>query len=55
MVFGIAVIIGTGWALASLGADGLLLALPAVVLGGFAGSGVWLRAYVTGAMIEGDD
>ena len=55
MVFGIAVIIGTGWALASLGADGLLLALPAVVLGGFAGSGVWLRAYMTGAMIEGDD
>ncbi len=55
MVLGIAAIIGTAWALASLGADGLLLALPAVVLGGFAGFGVWLRAYMTGSMIEGDD
>ncbi len=43
------------WGLASLGLDGLPLALPAAVLGLFAGFGVWLRAFMTGAMIEGDE
>ena len=55
MVLGIVVAILIGWALASLGLDGLLLAPPAVVLGVFAGFGVWLRADVTGAMIEDDE
>ena len=54
-VLGIVVTILVGWALASLGLDGLLLALPAAVLGVFAGFGVWFRAYMTGAMIEDDE
>ena len=41
--------------LSSWGADGFLLLLPALLLGGGAGSGVWYRAYVTGATIEGDE
>ncbi len=52
VVFGIVVVIATAWALASLGLDGLPLALPATVFGVFAGFGVWLRAQVTGATIE---
>lgn len=52
LVLGFAVAILTGWALASLGADGLLLALPVATLGVATGGGVWLRAYGTGAMIE---
>ena len=41
--------------LASMGAEGLLLLLPAVGFGGSVGFGVWLRAHMTGAMLEGDD
>ena len=53
-VFGILVVVASGWGLASLGFDGLLLALPAAILGVLAGFGVWLRAYMTGATLEGD-
>ena len=52
VVFGIAVVVASGWALASLGFDGLFLAVPATVLGVSAGSGVWFRAHITGATIE---
>ncbi len=38
--------------LASVGAEGLLLLLPALGLGGAVGFGVWLRAYMTGATSE---
>ena len=41
-------------ALANWGAEGFLLLLPALVLGGAAGSGVRYRAYLTGATIEED-
>ncbi len=37
------------WGLASIGAEGLLLSIPALVLGGAVGFGIWLRAYTTGA------
>ena len=43
-----AVLIG----LSSIGAAGLLLLLPALVLGGAVGVGIWLRAYWTGATLE---
>ena len=52
---GIAISVIVLFALASLGAAGFLLLLPSLILGGAAGLGVWLRAYITGAMIEGDD
>ena len=41
--------------LSSIGAEGFLLVLPALLLGVGTGSGVWFRAYRTGAMIEDDD
>ena len=41
----------TLFGLAYLGAEGYLLLLPSVILGGSIGFGLWLRAYVTGAMI----
>lgn len=47
--------VGTLLVLSSWGAEGLLLLLPAVAVGGAAGGGVWFRAYTTGAMIEDDD
>ena len=40
--------------LASAGADGVLLLLPSVVLGGTVGLGLWLRAHITGVMIVED-
>ena len=54
IVLGIAVAAIIIFPLASAGADGYLLLLPSLVLGGAAGLSVWLRAYRTGAMI-GDD
>ena len=50
VVFGILLFV-----LASLGAEGLLLLLPAVGLGAAVGGGVWLRGYMTGANSEDDD
>lgn len=38
--------------LAQLGAEGWLLLLPPLALGGGSGLGVWARAYGTGAMVE---
>ena len=38
--------------LALLGLEGLLLLLPAIVTGVAIGSSIWLRAYMTGAMID---
>ena len=55
MALGVGTAILIAWGLASLGLDGLLLALPAAVLGLLVGFGVWLRAYMTGAMIEEDE
>ena len=43
------------FALASAGAEGYLLLLPSLALGGGVGLGVWVRAYRTGAMIEDDE
>lgn len=37
------------WGLGSIGAAGLFLSVPALVLGVAAGFGIWLRAYTTGA------
>ena len=41
--------------LAEMGAEGFWLLLPAVVVGGGVGFGLWLRAYVTGVMITEDE
>ena len=41
--------------LASLGAEGLLLLLPSVMLGALVGGSVYYRGYVTSAMIEEDE
>ena len=38
-----------------LGAEGNLLLLPSLFLGLLMGFGVWVRAYMTGAMIEDED
>ena len=51
---GVGAAILAAWGLTSVGLEGLPLALPAAAFGLFAGFGVWLRAYMTGAMIEGD-
>ena len=51
---GVGTAILVAWGLASLGLDGLPLALLAAVLGLSAGLGVWFRAFMTGAMIEVD-
>ena len=40
------------FSLASIGAEGLLLLLPTLVLGIAVGLGIWLRAYMTGATSE---
>lgn len=53
-ILGIAVGAVVIFALASAGAEGYLLLLPSIVLGGGVGIGVWVRAYRTGAMIEDD-
>ena len=54
-VLGIAVAIIFFIALAEVGVSEDLVLWPSLILGGGAGGGVWLRAYVTGAMIEGND
>ena len=54
LILGGAIGLVTFFALASWGAGGFLLLLPALTLGGAAGGGVWYRAYTTGAMIEDD-
>ena len=54
MILGIVVGAVVMFALVSAGAEGYLLLLPSVVLGGGVGLGVWVRAYTTGAMIEDD-
>ena len=41
--------------LASAGAEGNLLLFPSLILGAAVGIGVWVRAYMTGAMIEDED
>ena len=51
-VTGVVVAVAVLFLLASWGAEGLLLLMPSMILGGAAGFGIWLRAYVTGAMLE---
>ena len=46
-IFGI-----TLFSLAAIGAEGLLLLFPALILGLAVGLGIWLRAYMTGATSE---
>ena len=48
------VALATLFALASWGAEGYLLLLPAVITGGAVGGGVFYRAYTTGSMMEDD-
>ena len=55
LILGVAVGLVMLFALAPLGAEGLLLLLPAVGLGAAVGFGVWLRAYMTGATSEAED
>lgn len=52
LAVGVAATIGVAWGLASLGLEGLLLTLPALLFGAFAGLGTFFRAHNTGAMIE---
>lgn len=52
MFLGVVVAVIFIFSLALVGAEGYLLLLPPLVLGGAAGLSVWLRAYRTGAMIE---
>ena len=40
------------YGLVSIGAEGLLMAIPALVVGGAVGFGIWLRADMTGATSE---
>ena len=54
LILGIGIAAITLFALASWGAEGLPLLLPALALGGAVGGGVRYRAYLTGAMIEED-
>ena len=54
-MLGIAVAVIFLFPLASAGAEGFLLLLPPLMLGGAAGLGVWFRAQRTGAMIEDDE
>ena len=54
LVLGMGIAAITLFALASWGAEGLLLLLPALALGGAIGGGVRYRAYVTGATLEED-
>ena len=55
IVLAIAVAIAVFYTLVSAGANEDLVLWPSLVLGGVAGLGVWLRAYITGAMTEEDD
>ena len=52
---GIGVCLIVLFALASAGAEGNLLLFPSLIPGAAAGIGVWVRAYMTGAMIEDED
>ena len=54
LILGIVIGLVTVFALASWGAEGFLLLIPAVILGVGVGGGVWFRALMTGAMIEDD-
>ena len=54
LILGIVIGLVTVFALASWGAEGFLLLIPAVILGAGVGGGVWIRAFTTGAMIEDD-
>ena len=54
LILGAVAGLGTLLTLSSWGAEGFLLLLPSLALGGAAGGGVWFRAYTTGAMIEDD-
>lgn len=54
-ILGVAVGAIVLFGLASIEAEGLLLLLPAVGLGGAVGFGVWLRAYMTGATSEDEE
>ena len=51
-VLGGAVAVVVLFLLAAWGAEGFVLLMPSLILGGAVGFGVWLRAYVTGAMIK---
>ena len=51
-VIGVAVAVAVLLLLTSWGAEGYFLLMPSLILGGFVGFSLWLRAYVTGAMIE---
>lgn len=51
-VVGVVITILVAWGLASVGTDGLLLALPALLCGVILGVGIWLRAYSQGVMGE---
>lgn len=53
-VLGVAVFFIFFLLLAQIGAEGFVVLLPSVILGGAASFGVWLRAHITGAMIESD-
>ena len=55
IVLAIAVAVAVFYALVSAGANEDLVLWPSLVLGGAAGLGVMLRAYITGAMTEEDD
>ena len=54
LILGAVAGLGTLLTLSSWGAEGFLLLLPSLALGGAAGGSVWFRAYTTGAMIEDD-
>ena len=54
-VLGVAIAGIALFGLAYWGAEGFLLLLPPLLLGGLVGFGIWLRAYLTSAMIEDDD
>ena len=53
-VLGVAVFFIFFVLLAQMGAEGFVVLLPSVILGAAASFGVWLRAHITGAMIESD-
>ena len=53
-ILGFAVFMILSIALAAMGLNATIVLWPSLLSGGAAGGGVWLRAYVTGAMIESD-
>ena len=52
LIAGVVVTVLVAYGLSLLGAEGLLMAIPALVVGGAVGLGLWLRADVTGATLE---